>query len=145
MLALSVAAALLPTSGCSFLAVKPPPEHPAFLERVDCTTSYSAPTFDTLLGIVQLVVSVSVVGSSPGSERDALARFDTLFAAAQLGTAIWGFRKVSACNDLMRSQALFRPRGPSAMPPLVQPVTPAPAKAAPVAPTPPVPQKIDDE
>lgn len=110
-----LAAAVLPPYGCSFLAVKPPPEHPAFLERVDCTTSYSAPTADILLGVVQLVVAVGIAGSGStyvgANQRDLVARTEAILAGAQTGAAIWGFRKVRACNDLMESQRPFNRGG----------------------------------
>jgi hypothetical protein len=163
-----LAAAVLPPYGCSFLAVKPPPEHPAFLERVDCTTSYSAPTADILLGVVQLVVAVGIAGSGStyvgANQRDLVARTEAILAGAQTGAAIWGFRKVRACNDLMESQRPLQPRGyprsyvpqssdsPPLLPPSEAPLAvpkvpppPAPATAVPVPPAPPVRQQIDNE
>jgi hypothetical protein len=51
VLALLVAAALLPAPGCSFVFIDQPPAEPALHQRIDCTTSYAAPTIDVILGV----------------------------------------------------------------------------------------------
>jgi hypothetical protein len=150
-----VAAALLPASGCSFLVVDPPPEHPAPYDQITCTTSYAGPTVDTVLVVLHLV-SWAIVGSSSGDayggakSRNLAIQFDAPVLGAEIGAAIWGYRKVAACNELIASHGPNRQRGyprayrpppatiePRTSPPepVIEPPAPAtaPAPAAPRA------------
>ncbi len=163
MLALLVAAALLPTSGCSFFVIQPPPEHPAPHESINCTTSSGAPPFDIILGVLELV-SFGIV-ESIGS-KTSMTSFQIIaapLAGAQIGAGVWGFRKVRACNELMASHGPYPPRGyprayvpppPSAIeprspspeaPPPAQPTAAPLGTAAPSTPAPRVRQQIDSE
>ncbi len=90
-LALSVAAALLPTSGCSYIFVKPPPEHPGFHETIDCTTSYAAPAADIILGIAALVSLGVVESSGPSSQKTLVQIFGAPLAGAGVGSSDLGF------------------------------------------------------
>lgn len=171
IIALVVAVGLLPTCGCSYIFVNPPPEPPPFHERVDCTTNYVAPTIDILVGLAALV-SFGIVESSGSKTQKTLVQiFGPPLVGGEIGTAIWGFRKVSACNDLATSHGphpsrgyprTYRPPAPSGIEPPAPPpepgteppppsvsaptsAPPAPANAAPAPPAPPVRQRIDNE
>ena len=116
ILAFLVAAALLPTSGCSFLFLdRPKPDYGRY-EKVDCTTSYALPTVDTVLALGH-IVSIAVVQSSSGTayggqkSRDALGQADISGLILYGASAIWGFYKVNQCNQLVETHGPYQPRG----------------------------------
>jgi hypothetical protein len=135
-IALLIAAALLPALGCSF-SIEKPPENPGYYEPINCTTSYAAPTIDSVMAVLNLV-AIGIVGSRSGdalggsSTRNVLVQFDAPLAGAQIGAAIWGFRKVAECRELIASHGPNRRRGyPHSYRPLapatIEPRTPPPA------------------
>jgi hypothetical protein len=111
-LALVAATALLPVSGCSFLLLDRPPDRVAPRERINCTTSYTLPTFDTLLSLAH-VASIAIVQSSSGDSfggskgRELEAQLDVSSLIFEGASAIWGFYKVNQCTELMAQQVHY--------------------------------------
>ena len=115
-LARSVAlAVLLVSPGCSWIAVRPPPDRVAPGETPDCTTTREAPIADASLAAFMLANDVFLAtGPSLGS-RSPLA-YAAMSAGAGLAvylalSAWYGFRQTGRCRSLIDAPLVRDPGG----------------------------------
>ena len=95
----------LTVSGCSLLTVKGPPETPNQTRHIDCTTSYTAPILDVIIGVaLGSSAAVGVRDSAPDAQVPLFFLWFTPFSTS----SAYGFKRVSDCNDAHEST---RPRG----------------------------------
>jgi hypothetical protein len=119
-IAVTLAVAFLPTSGCSWLFVnKPPREAVRATPPVECTSSVASPVVDTIAagllafgGVGAIVLASEVTTGTPG--YDPLAGMNTVFtaegvvliaAAVPLAfSAAHGYSATAACRQLREMQ-----------------------------------------
>jgi hypothetical protein len=134
--------ALLFHSGCSFLFVKGPPEQHAQMSSFDCSESNAWPVIDTiwagLNGLGAISASNDSTTPSPGQpSHSQVVAVGVSWLVVSGISAIYGFSKVSTCNDArrQREERYQRAAGVSGAPP-VDPdaAMPSGSPQAPVAP-----------
>lgn len=95
--------------GCSFLFVKGPPEQHAQMSSFDCSESNAWPVIDTiwagLNGLGAISASNDSTMPSPGQpSHDQVVAVGVSWLVVSGISAIYGFSKVSACNDARRQR-----------------------------------------
>jgi hypothetical protein len=143
-----VIVALLFHSGCSFLFVKGPPEQHAQMWTFDCSESNAFPILDTIWAGLNGLGAITAAGDSTTPNQTQVIAVGTSWLVVSGISAIYGFSKVSACNEARRQREERYQKalgGPSAVPaPGPGPALPAGAappsgapRGAPAAPPPP--------
>ena len=114
-------------SGCSWIFVKPLPPDYRPGDPVDCTTSQVAHGFDALFAMSSVGVAAFEAGQDGFKSIGAPVFVAFVAGSLWLSSAIYGYRKTSAC--LKAKQEDDQPRGLSAQP--ATSVTPAAPQADP--------------
>jgi hypothetical protein len=106
---------LLANAGCSFIFVKSPPDtggH-ATLTRRDCTTSKTAPVFDSIFAGLEgaRIIYAATTSDDTYQNNKYLTRGSDIalgagFAALLVGSAVYGYVQTSRCS---RQQSEFSP------------------------------------
>jgi hypothetical protein len=99
---LSTFVALLVASSsisCSLLFVDGPPAQHRSLPFFDCTSSRVAPVVDITLGALYGIAAVDVYASTGGPNDTFEGVAPVALTALALGSALYGFKKVSACRE----------------------------------------------
>ncbi len=132
----AVVLAALATSGCSLVAVRPPPPSPPPPGTpLECTQSRVAPGLDTAGAIVTPVVGLAALGicafvqtqqswaSEPQDLRCGTFLWATLgITAAYAGSAIYGFHETGVCRSLAARTAVEEAPPSRPLPPELAPV-----------------------
>jgi hypothetical protein len=140
--------------GCSWIFVKPLPPDYQSGDAVDCTVDPTAPIIDTLFVASHIVGLVYLSGKSNDQNKDqtdGLVTTDLIDLITWGSSAIYGYRKISACADARSDDSQsyshhlgvrHRAYGPpsSGAPPAAFPRSTAPAPDVT-----PAPQQGDDE
>jgi type IV secretory pathway VirB10-like protein len=131
-------AALVLHSGCSFLFVKGPPANHAEVASFDCSDSNAWPVVDLLWAGLNGLGAASAAGDQEIENRDQVVGVGVAWLVVSGISAIYGFNKVSQCNDAKRKRnqqyESYRMAAPAPMPAPAAPVgAPAPGTAAPAA------------
>lgn len=119
-----VAAALVGSCGCSFVAVRRPPPAPVAREvPLECTESRVAPALDTAGAIGTPILGLTMWGlcafaqvmQSWSSEPkhlncDLVLGATVLSTAAYTGSAVYGYRTTAACRRLAEQRRTAAPR-----------------------------------
>ena len=125
-----VAAALVSTCGCSFVAVRRPPPAPVAPDvPLACTESRVAPALDTAGAIGTPILGLTMWGlctfasvmqswsSEPKNLNCGLVLGATVLStAAYTGSAVYGYRATNACRRLAEQRRMTAP-GPEARSP----------------------------
>lgn len=137
--------ALLFDPGCSFLFVKGPPEQHAQMSSFDCSESNAWPVIDTIWAGLNGLGAISAGNDSTTPNQSQVIAVGVSWLVVSGISAIYGFGKVSACNEArrQREERYQRAMGVPGAPP-VPAAAPAPAApgAAPAAPAAPAPAPV---
>jgi hypothetical protein len=104
-------ATTLITTGCSFLFVHGPPDHPSHSRVVDCTSSRLAPILDTIFATGEVVrIGVDIAASddafaSAPIKKDADIGLGAVFGGLFLSSAVYGYIKTARCSEAVRGQS----------------------------------------
>lgn len=102
-------------SGCSLLFVHGPPEDHATLARFDCTESNAVPVLDVIWAGLNGLGAASVDGANP--QHDQIVGVGVAWLVVSGISAVYGFTKVSHCNDAKRQRdQRYYPGGITAAP-----------------------------
>src|SRR6185312_5486873 len=127
-------AAIVPSSGCSYLFVTPP--HETYGGHVaNCTTNRAAPVIDTIFVGTNVISALYVAGEDNVTNKGSSVALGLGVAALWLSSAIYGYYNTSQCEEL-RSQEASGPYYPPPRPvrrPAWQQQPPPPAYAPPPA------------
>jgi len=87
-------------SGCSLIFTKPVPTKYESTPYVECSTSRVPPILDTILGINSLGGAIYFASRDGSSNKNLLASSAAVWAGMWIGSAIYGYRATSACEDV---------------------------------------------
>jgi hypothetical protein len=122
--------ALTLQSGCSFLFVKGPPAHHAEMATFDCSESNAWPVVDAVWAALNGLGAASAAGDDQNPQQDQIVAVGIAWLAVSGISAIYGFSKVSECNDAKRQRdERFQGRGVAVPTPAANPVPPQPSAA----------------
>jgi hypothetical protein len=131
----TMAFALVLHSGCSFLFVKGPPVDHAGLATFECSDSKAWPTFDLIWAALNGIGAASAAEDETNPDRGQIITVGLVWLAVSGVASVYGFSKVSECEQAKRARDDRYGRGvagpaPAPSPPPFRPT----ADAAPRAP-----------
>jgi len=95
-------------SGCSMIFVDPAPKNYQYLNRFNCTTSYAAPVVATIFALTNIGSVAYVAGQdntgNQSANRASAITLGVAVAATWAGSAFYGYRSVSECNEAKEEQ-----------------------------------------
>jgi hypothetical protein len=101
----------LPTTGCSYLFMEPPPPQHARLDSFQCRTSKGTPTLDVMYGAAQTIGTIALLAIAADSSG-AVQEEATAYAIPTAATAVvafasgaYGFNAASDCHDALEALA----------------------------------------
>lgn len=113
-------------SGCSYLFVNGPPANHAERATFECSESNAWPVIDAIWAGLNGIGAASAAGDNTNPNQGQIVAVGLTWLAVSGTSAIYGFTKVSKCNDAkrQRDERYFGARVP----------TPAPVSAPPAVP-----------
>jgi hypothetical protein len=115
-------------SGCSFLFVNGPPADHAQVASFHCSESNAWPVVDMIWAGLNGLGAVSAAGDDTNPDQDQIVGVGLAWLAVSGISAIYGFSKVSQCNDAKRLRdERYYPERIAAPAPAPAPVSAAPS------------------